>query len=70
MHRGRQRSYDYEGRSVRLERDLILRGEQVFDAQVGFDPDSDYPRSTLRLIVKAGSLCIEQPVMTSVGEWL
>ena len=28
----------YEGRNRALEKDVILRGDRVFDAQVGFDP--------------------------------
>ncbi len=48
--------YDYEGRSVRLERDLILRGERVFDAQVGFDPDSGLPQVNITLDSEGGEL--------------
>jgi len=48
--------YNYEGRGVRLERDLILRGERVFDAQVGFDPDSGLPQVNITLDSEGGEL--------------
>ena len=48
--------YNYEGRAVRLERDLILRGERVFDAQVGFDPDSGLPQVNITLDSEGGEL--------------
>jgi preprotein translocase subunit SecD len=48
--------YQYEGRDVRLERDLILRGERVFDAQVGFDPDSGLPQVNITLDSEGGEL--------------
>ena len=54
--------YDYEGRSVRLERDLILRGERVFDAQVGFDPDSGLPQVNITLIVRRGAHASSNPL--------
>ena len=54
--RGSILPYTYEGRAVRLERDLILRGERVFDAQVGFDPDSGLPQVNITLDSEGGEL--------------
>ena len=48
--------FDYDGRSVRVERDLILRGERVFDAQVGFDPDTGLPQANITLDSEGGEL--------------
>ena len=49
-------SFDYGGRAVRAERDLILRGERVFDAQVGFDPDTGLPQVNITLDSEGGEL--------------
>ena len=35
--------YDYQGFTTRLENDIILRGDRVLDAQVGFDPETGLP---------------------------
>jgi len=48
--------FDYGGRAVRAERDLILRGERVFDAQVGFDPDTGLPQVNITLDSEGGEL--------------
>ncbi|MBT3425400.1 MAG: protein translocase subunit SecD [Gammaproteobacteria bacterium] len=48
--------FDYEGRAVRAERDLILRGERVFDAQVGFDADTGLPQVNITLDSEGGEL--------------
>ncbi|MGI9323250.1 MAG: protein translocase subunit SecD [Pseudomonadales bacterium] len=48
--------YDYEGRRVRLEKDIILRGDRVFDAQVGFGPDSGLPEVNITLDGDGGEL--------------
>jgi len=48
--------YDYEGRAVRIEKKIILRGDRVFDAKVGFDPDSSLPQVNIRLDSDGGEL--------------
>ena len=48
--------YDYEGRISRIEDDIILRGERVFDAQVGFDPDTGLPQVDITLDGDGGEL--------------
>ena len=48
--------YQYEGRNTNLERNLILRGERVVDASVGFDPDSGLPQVNIRLDSEGGEL--------------
>ncbi len=49
-------TYEYEGRTVRLEKKVILRGDRVFDAQVGFDPDSGLPQVNIKLDSDGGEL--------------
>ena len=49
-------SYDYEGRTSRVEKKIILRGDRVFDAQVGFDPDSGLPQVNIKLDSDGGDL--------------
>ena len=46
----------YEGRNRALEKDVILRGDRVFDAQVGFDPDSGLPQVNITLDSDGGEL--------------
>ena len=48
--------YEYEGRNTNLERNLILRGERVVDASVGFDQDSGQPQVNIRLDSEGGEL--------------
>ena len=48
--------YDYEGYEVRIERDIILRGDRVLDAQVGFDPDTSLPQVNITLDGDGGEL--------------
>ncbi len=48
--------YNYEGRNVRIENDIILRGDRVLDASVGFDPDSGLPQVNIRLDGDGGEL--------------
>lgn len=47
-------SYDYNGASVQLERNIILRGDRVIDATVGFDPDSGLPQVNITLDGEGG----------------
>ena len=49
-------SYDYEGRTASVEKKIILRGDRVFDAQVGFDPDSGLPQVNIKLDSDGGEL--------------
>lgn len=49
-------NYDYEGRTSRIEKKIILRGDRVFDAQVGFDPDSGMPQVNIKLDGDGGEL--------------
>jgi preprotein translocase subunit SecD len=46
--------YDYSGRTVQLERNIIIRGDRVIDAQVGFDPDSGLPQVNITLDGQGG----------------
>jgi preprotein translocase subunit SecD len=49
-------AYDYEGREARLEKRIIIGGEMVVDAQVGFDPDSSLPQVNITLNGTGGEL--------------
>jgi preprotein translocase subunit SecD len=49
-------SYEYEGRTAAIEKDVILRGDRVFDSQVGFDPDSGLPQVNITLDGDGGEL--------------
>ena len=49
-------SYEYEGRTAAIEKDIILRGDRVFDSQVGFDPDSGLPQVNITLDGDGGEL--------------
>ena len=48
-------SYDYEGRTAQLERKVIIKGDRVVDAQVGFDPDSGLPQVNITLDSEGGN---------------
>ncbi|MCB1646633.1 MAG: protein translocase subunit SecD [Pseudomonadales bacterium] len=48
--------FNYEGREVNLERNVIVKGERVIDAQVGFDPDSGLPQVNITLDGEGGEL--------------
>ncbi|MFT6754211.1 MAG: preprotein translocase subunit SecD [Candidatus Azotimanducaceae bacterium] len=49
-------SYPYEGRTAELERNIVLRGDRVVDAQVGFDMDSGLPQVNITLDSEGGNL--------------
>ena len=49
-------SYPYEGRTAQLERNIVLRGDRVVDAQVGFDMDSGLPQVNITLDSEGGNL--------------
>ena len=58
--------HNYEGRQARLEDDIILRGDRVFDAQVGFDPDSGLPQVNVTLDSDGGDL-MHRATRNSIG---
>lgn len=58
--------YDYEGRPVRIENDIILRGDRVLDASVGFDPDTGLPQVNIRLDGDGGEL-MNRATRNSIG---
>jgi len=49
-------NFDYEGFDSRLEKKVILRGDRVLDAQVGFDPETNLPQVNIRLDGRGGEL--------------
>ena len=49
-------AYEYEGRDAGVEKKVILRGDRVFDAQIGFDPDSGLPQVNIKLDSDGGEL--------------
>lgn len=49
-------SWDYEGRDARLEKRIIISGDRVVDAQVGFDPDTSLPQVNITLDGTGGDL--------------
>jgi preprotein translocase subunit SecD len=62
-------AYDYEGFSAQLERNIILRGERVIDAQVGFDPDSGMPQTNITLDSQGGDM-MHRATRNNVGRRL
>lgn len=54
--RSSTQKFDYEGYSADIEKDIILRGDRVLDANVGFDPDSGLPQVNIRLDGDGGEL--------------
>jgi len=54
--RSSTQDFNYEGFNARIERDIILRGDRVLDAQVGYDPDSGLPQVNIRLDGDGGEL--------------
>ncbi len=64
--RGSTIEYDYEGFTTRLEKDIILRGDRVLDAQVGFDPESGLPQVNITLDGDGGEL-MHRATRNSVG---
>ncbi|MDC2964570.1 protein translocase subunit SecD, partial [Gammaproteobacteria bacterium] len=49
-------SFNYEGFDSRLEKKVIVRGDRVLDAQVGFDPETNQPQVNIRLDGGGGEL--------------
>ena len=58
--------YDYEGYRARIENDIILRGDRVLDAQVGFDPESGLPQVNITLDGDGGEL-MHRATRNSIG---
>jgi preprotein translocase subunit SecD len=61
--------YPYEGRTARLEKKTIIRGDQVVDAQVGFDPDTSMPQVNITLDGTGGEL-MHRATRNNVGRRL
>ncbi|HIG41803.1 MAG TPA: protein translocase subunit SecD [Gammaproteobacteria bacterium] len=62
-------TFDYEGRPAELERNIIIRGERVVDAQVGFDPESGLPQTNITLDSEGGNL-MHRATRNNVGRRL
>ena len=48
--------FDYEGRTANLERKIVVRGDRVIDAKVGFDPETSLPQVNITLDSEGGEL--------------
>lgn len=48
-------TFDYQGRSVDLERDIIVTGDRVSNAQSSFDPETAMPQVNITLDGRGGS---------------
>lgn len=46
--------YEYEGRDVRLEKRIIVKGDRVIDAQPNFDPETGMPQVSITLDGEGG----------------
>ncbi|MDK1022635.1 MAG: protein translocase subunit SecD [Gammaproteobacteria bacterium] len=62
-------SWDYEGRDARLEKRIIISGDRVVDAQVGFDPDTSLPQVNITLDGTGGDL-MHQATRHNIGRRL
>ncbi len=49
-------SFDYGGRGANLERKIVVRGDRVIDAKVGFDPETSLPQVNITLDSEGGEL--------------
>jgi preprotein translocase subunit SecD len=49
-------AFPYEGRTANLERNVIIKGDRVVNAQVGFDPESGLPQVNITLDSEGGNL--------------
>ena len=59
-------AFDYQGRSVDLERDIIVTGDRVSNAQIGFDPETQLPQVNISLDGQGGS-AMNKATAPSVG---
>lgn len=64
--RSSTQEFDFRGFGARIERDIILRGDRVLDAQVGYDPESGLPQVNIRLDGDGGEL-MHRATRHSVG---
>jgi len=64
--RSQSLEYDYEGRAVRLDRRVIITGERVVDAKVGYDPDTSLPQTNITLDSKGGEI-MHRATLPNVG---
>jgi preprotein translocase subunit SecD len=48
--------YEYAGRIANLDRSVIIKGDRVVDATVGFDPESGQPQVNISLDSEGGNL--------------
>ena len=48
--------FHYEGRTANLERKIVVRGDRVIDAKVGFDPETSLPQVNITLDSEGGEL--------------
>ena len=51
---GRTEDFQYEGRSVTVDRDIITHGDRVLDARVGYDPETSLPQVNITLDGEGG----------------
>lgn len=49
-------TFPYQGRTANLERNVIIKGDRVVNAQVGFDPESGLPQVNITLDSEGGNL--------------
>ncbi|MFT4819849.1 MAG: preprotein translocase subunit SecD [Candidatus Azotimanducaceae bacterium] len=49
-------AFPYQGRTANLERNVIIKGDRVVNAQVGFDPESGLPQVNITLDSEGGNL--------------
>ena len=59
-------AFDYQGRSADLERDIIVTGDRVSNAQIGFDPETQLPQVNISLDGQGGS-SMNKATAPSVG---
>jgi preprotein translocase subunit SecD len=57
--RSETESFDYEGRTVDLERSIIVTGDRVSNAQAGFDPETSLPQVNITLDGRGGPMMHE-----------
>lgn len=61
--------FPYEGRIANLERNVIIKGDRVVNAQVGFDPESGLPQVNITLDSEGGNL-MHRATRNNVGRRL
>jgi len=53
---GQTRSFEYQGRTVEIDRSVIVTGDRVNNAQAGFDPETNMPQVNINLDATGGEL--------------